>query len=290
MNLKEKITVPNCITSMRILGALCMGLPYFEILSPQFFIIYTLCGVTDVLDGFIARMTKKTTEFGAKLDSVADLLFYGVMLIKLLPRMLGAMPNAMPWMIVTLLAIRVVSYSIAAFKHKKFASLHTYMNKLTGLCGFSMPYLIKLLPEVGVYTTVYIIAMIAACEELTIHVYTATYKTKNRNVITAVKGEKTMGDFYSQVYEVVKKIPVGKVATYTQVAEMLGNKNLARAVGNALHNNPDYTAIPCHRVVKANGKLAENYAFGGLEGQKQHLINEGVEVCDNRVDLEKYKW
>lgn len=290
MNLKDKITVPNCITSLRIVGALCMGLPYFEILSPQFFVIYTFCGITDVLDGFIARMTKKTTEFGAKLDSVADLLFYGIMLIKLLPEMLGAMPKAMPWMIASLLAVRLVSYSIAAFKHKKFASLHTYMNKLTGMGGFSMPYLIKFIPQSIVYTIVYVIAMIAALEELTIHIYTATYKTKNRTVITAVKGEKAMGDFYSQVYDVVKTIPEGKVATYSQVAEMLGNKNLARAVGNALHNNPDYSTIPCHRVVKANGKLAENYAFGGIDGQRKRLLDEGVAVSENRVDLEKYKW
>lgn len=190
MDIKSKITVPNCITSLRIIGAICMAFPYFEILTPQFFWIYTFCGVTDVLDGFIARMTKSTSEFGSKLDSVADLLFYGIMLIKLLPMMLSAMPVAMPWMIATLIAVRLVSYGIAAFKHKKFASLHTYMNKLTGLGGFSMPYLIKFVPQPVVYSVVYAIGMMAALEELTIHLYTPTYKTGNRTVMKAVKNKK----------------------------------------------------------------------------------------------------
>lgn len=189
MNLKSRITVPNCITSLRIIGAACMALPYFKILTPQFFVIYTFCGVTDVLDGFIARMTKKTTEFGARLDSIADLLFYGVMLIKLLPDLLGSMPNAMPWMIAGLIALRLVSYGIAAVKHKKFASLHTYMNKLTGLAGFSMPYMIHFFKHSYVYTVVYIIAVIAALEEIAIHLKTPVYTRSNRTVITAVKGE-----------------------------------------------------------------------------------------------------
>lgn len=185
MNLKSRITVPNCITSLRIIGAICMM--FTKILTPEFFVIYTLCGVTDVLDGFIARMTKKTTEFGAKLDSVADLLFYGVMLIKLLPDLLSSMPKAMPWMIVCLLSIRIVSYSIAAIKHKKFASLHTYMNKLTGLAGFSMPYMIHFFKHSYVYTVVYIIAVLAAFEEIAIHIKTPVYTRDNRTVINTVK-------------------------------------------------------------------------------------------------------
>lgn len=118
------------------------------------------------------------------------MLFYGIMLIKLLPEMLGAMPNAMPWMIVTLILVRLVSYGIAALKHKKFASLHTYMNKLTGLGGFSMPYLIKFAPQPIVYTIVYVIAMIAAIEELVIHVCATTYKSANKTFIKVVKSRK----------------------------------------------------------------------------------------------------
>ncbi len=188
IDIKSKITVPNCITSLRLIGAVCMA--FTQILTPEFFWVYTLCGLTDVLDGFIARMTKKTTEFGARLDSIADLLFYGIMLIKLLPRMLKNMPNAMPWMIVTLVTLRLISYGIAAIKHKKFASLHTYMNKLTGLAGFSMPYMIHFFQDHIVYTVVYVIAVIAALEEIIIHVKTPIYNTTNRHVIKVVKDNK----------------------------------------------------------------------------------------------------
>ncbi len=91
-----------------------------------------------------------------------------------------------------------------------------------------------------------------------------------------------------RIYEAVKKIPRGKVATYGQVAEMAGDKKMARAVGNALHKNPDPENIPCHRVVNAKGELAGGFAFGGAEVQAKLLRAEGVEVVDGKVDLEKY--
>ena len=93
-----------------------------------------------------------------------------------------------------------------------------------------------------------------------------------------------------RIYEAVKKIPKGCVATYAQIAEAAGDKKMARAVGNALHKNPDPSSIPCHRVVNAKGELAGNYAFGGAWKQAEILESEGVEVIDGRVDLEKYHW
>ena len=77
--------------------------------------------------------------------------------------------------------------------------------------------------------------------------------------------------------------------TYGQVAERLGNKNLARTVGNILHDNPDPANIPCHRVVNAKGKVAEHYAFGGAEAQRAKLEAEGIVFEQNgRIDLKKY--
>ena len=92
-----------------------------------------------------------------------------------------------------------------------------------------------------------------------------------------------------RIYEAVKKIPKGKVATYADVAEMAGDRKMARAVGNALHKNPDPSTIPCHRVVNSKGELAGEYAFGGAWKQAQILESEGVEVIDGKVDLETYK-
>lgn len=94
----------------------------------------------------------------------------------------------------------------------------------------------------------------------------------------------------NKIYEIVKKIPVGKVVTYGQIAQGLGNKNLCRVVGNVLHSNPDPANIPCHRVVNAKGELSQMYAFGGLNAQKEKLISEGVEVEEDKVDLTKYRF
>ena len=91
------------------------------------------------------------------------------------------------------------------------------------------------------------------------------------------------------VYAILKTIPAGKIMTYGQVAERLGNKNLARTVGNILHDNPDPANIPCHRVVNAKGKVAEHYAFGGADAQRAKLEAEGIVFEQNgRIDLKKY--
>lgn len=91
-----------------------------------------------------------------------------------------------------------------------------------------------------------------------------------------------------RIYEAVKKIPRGKVATYGRVAELAGNPRMSRAVGNALHKNPDPEHIPCYRVVNAKGELAEAFVFGGVNMQERLLEADGIEVVNGRVDLEKY--
>lgn len=99
-----------------------------------------------------------------------------------------------------------------------------------------------------------------------------------------------MSKIFEQVYEIVKQIPKGNVATYGQIAELLGDKYLSRTVGNALCANTNPTEIPCHRVVNYKGDLAEKYAFGGMEKQKEKLLLEGIVISGNRVDLSKYQW
>lgn len=93
-----------------------------------------------------------------------------------------------------------------------------------------------------------------------------------------------------RIYEAVKKIPKGHVATYAQIAAMAGNPQMQRAVGNALHHNPDEENIPCFRVVNAQGKLSGAFAFGGPDEQAKRLIADGVEVKDGKVDLTKYQY
>ena len=94
---------------------------------------------------------------------------------------------------------------------------------------------------------------------------------------------------FSKIYEVVKNIPEGKVATYGQVALLAGNPRWARVVGYALHVNPEPFVIPCHRVVNREGKVADSFAFGGGEVQRQLLEKEGIVFeLNGRIDLGKY--
>lgn len=91
-----------------------------------------------------------------------------------------------------------------------------------------------------------------------------------------------------RIYDVVCNIPKGKVATYGQVAALAGNPKMSRAVGNALHKNPDPDRIPCYRVVNAKGELSGAFAFGGKNVQAERLMADGIEVVNGRVDLKKY--
>jgi len=94
---------------------------------------------------------------------------------------------------------------------------------------------------------------------------------------------------FEKIYEVVKTIPKGRVATYGLVAALAGNPRWARVVGYALHNNPDSSTIPCHRVVNREGRVAPGFAFGGEGVQRQMLEAEGIVFePDGRIDLEKY--
>lgn len=89
--------------------------------------------------------------------------------------------------------------------------------------------------------------------------------------------------FSKRVYAAVATIPKGKVATYSQIALLAGSPNACRAVGTALHRNPQFVVIPCHRVVNAKGHLACDFAFGGREIQKQLLMQEEVFVNDEYI-------
>lgn len=95
---------------------------------------------------------------------------------------------------------------------------------------------------------------------------------------------------YEKIYDVVRQIPRGCVATYGQVATLAGNRRWARVVGYALHVNPNPDEIPCYRVVNREGKLSDAFAFGGVNQQKILLEADGIEVVDNHVDLGLYQW
>lgn len=96
---------------------------------------------------------------------------------------------------------------------------------------------------------------------------------------------------FDRIYQVVRRIPEGKVCTYGQVARLAGNPRWARVVGYALHVNPAFGRIPCHRVVNKEGATAPAFAFGGSDVQRAMLESEGVTFLpDGRVDLTRHMW
>lgn len=95
---------------------------------------------------------------------------------------------------------------------------------------------------------------------------------------------------YERIYDVVRQIPQGYVATYGQVARLAGNARWARVVGYALHVNPDPEGIPCYRVVTKEGNVSQAFAFGGSNRQVELLEQDGVEFVDGHVDMKRYQW
>ncbi len=128
--------LPNSLTALRILGALL--LIFLPPIGTAFYAIYILCGLTDILDGFLARKLHTASSFGAKLDSVADLTFYAVMLLKLLPYLRKRLPGWIWYLVGLALAIRAICYLVAAIRLRRFASLHNIANKITGAGVFGV--------------------------------------------------------------------------------------------------------------------------------------------------------
>lgn len=96
---------------------------------------------------------------------------------------------------------------------------------------------------------------------------------------------------FMRIYDVVRRIPRGKVATYGQIARLAGNPRWARVVGYALHVNPDPEGIPCYRVVNRDGRPSPAFVFGGEQVQVQLLKRDGVGFLpDGNVDMERFQW
>ena len=129
------VNAANIITTVRILCS--VALLFFHPLSPVFYGLYIIAGLTDMVDGTVARKTNSVSEFGSKLDSVADFIFVAVCLIKLIPVLTIA-----SWMYVwigVIALIRVINVVSGYVAKKKFVALHTVMNKVTGVFVFVLP-------------------------------------------------------------------------------------------------------------------------------------------------------
>lgn len=155
----------NIITLIR--ASLAISLLFIRKYSPLFLILYSICGFTDILDGYIARKTRTESKFGAKLDTIADLLFFIITFITMFDILLKDIIFIV--FIIIILLIRIISIIIVLKKYNKFAILHTYTNKLTGLLLFFIPYFIYLNNANIIVYIIGVIALISSIEELIIN-------------------------------------------------------------------------------------------------------------------------
>ncbi len=170
----------NYITALRIVGTLILFfLPSFSI---SFFIVYTLTGLTDALDGFVARKTKSESPFGAKLDSVSDLVFYAVMLILILPTLIRILPFWIWFGVGFILFLRIVNYITVFIRFRRFPALHTYLNKLSGLTIFFIPYSINFSFCTPFCIGICLITLLSVTEELIIHLKAKEYPKEMRSI------------------------------------------------------------------------------------------------------------
>jgi len=134
---KKIKNIANMITLIRIIGAFSLLL--FKPLSPIFLFLYVVCGISDILDGYIARATKTVSQTGMILDSIADLVFLVIAFFCFFKVM--AIPIWIWWWIGMIIIIRFASYAVGLVRYNSFTALHTYSNKLAGLMLFVSPFL-----------------------------------------------------------------------------------------------------------------------------------------------------
>ena len=167
----------NIVTGCRILGSIL--LLFFPAFSAAFYIIYITCGLSDMIDGTIARVTNSTSELGSKIDTAADLAFVTVSSIKILPTI-----NIPSWLwiwVVIIAIIRVGNIIWGYVSRRQFISLHTIMNKITGLLLFLLPLTLFFVELKYSSIAVCSIATFAAIQEMS---YIAT-NCKNKKTTAA---------------------------------------------------------------------------------------------------------
>ncbi len=169
----------NIITISRIFIA--VWLIFIKPLSPCFYILYAVCGLTDMIDGTVARITNTQSKTGALLDSVADMVFCAVAAVKLLPTAFSVMPDWIYAVILLVITIRTAAYVTGFLKYHKFASRHTYLNKLTGFALFIVPYFLS---TRIVWVIAAFLAVISAGEELIMNMKLKQFEPDRKSIIT----------------------------------------------------------------------------------------------------------
>ncbi len=183
-----KKNIPNIITIIRIIGA--TALIFLDIFSLPFFIIYSLCGLSDILDGFLARKLHVESRLGSVLDSISDLFFLGIMAVKIMPTLSRLLA---PWnwaIIIIPFVLHMLAYIICAFKFHRFSSLHTYANKIMSMSIFFYPF--TFISEIRVVYETYaivfgLIALYGAIEINIIQLFAFRYSESNKSLLCLIR-------------------------------------------------------------------------------------------------------
>jgi len=170
--------VANAISISRIL--ISLSLLFIDLHSWQFVCVYLMCGISDLLDGYIARKTKTQSLLGAKLDTVGDMIMFAVVLYIFIPAI--TIPNTLVIWFMAILSIRVLSIIIVFIKYKMFAMLHTISNKITGLLLFFIPMVIGSPLENPIIYFVCAVASVSAIEELIIHITSKELEVNSKSI------------------------------------------------------------------------------------------------------------
>ena len=151
----------NIITGIRILCSI--ALLFCPVLSPTFCVLYRAAGLTDMIDGTVARKTNSVSEFGSKLDTVADFILVVVCLIKLIPVMV--IPGWLYLWIAIIALIKVINVVSGYMVQKKFVAVHSVMNKVTGALLFILPLTLSTIDLKYSAIVVSMVATFAAIQE-----------------------------------------------------------------------------------------------------------------------------
>ena len=170
--------IPNCISFSRIIFSFILIL--IKPLSIAFYIIYIICGFSDIIDGFIARKTGTTSKLGEQLDSMADLIMVVILLIVLYP-IINPITEMVIW-IISIGIVRLASPIITMKKYKTFAMLHTYGNKFTGIVLFIFPILIPCIHTTVLMYITCVVASISAIEELVIQLTSSELEVNKQSI------------------------------------------------------------------------------------------------------------
>ncbi|MGN0106749.1 MAG: CDP-alcohol phosphatidyltransferase family protein [Hominilimicola sp.] len=171
--------IVNMITVSRIITAAFLF--FAKPLSALFYALYTICGITDMLDGTVARVTHTESKTGAILDSIADLVFCVAAVIKLFGIVVSVLPDWIYAIIVLVAAVRIAAYIIGGVKYHTLASRHTYMNKLTGAALFAVPYFFN--HGIGIVCAIAAVCVvISAAEELVMNIKSDTFDPDRKSL------------------------------------------------------------------------------------------------------------